>query len=119
MFAHLNSNMHAGMPGAATVVHLLVAFWGFFKARLPPAARGAISVRDLLACAAFVQDTSVRLGAAQALHHAAHMVLLDGLGVGSGMQPQVCWSLVAGLLPRTDLILCSLCCSCVLRHAHL
>ena len=46
-------------------------------------------MRDLLACAAFVVDTAPRLGSVAALQHAVHMVLLDGLGVGAGMPPQV------------------------------
>lgn len=49
---------YAGIPEGAGLAGQLVSFWAFFTARLPPAARGVLSVRDLLACATFVQVRS-------------------------------------------------------------
>lgn len=42
----------------------LVAFWRFFRDHVAPGARMALSVRDLLAWAAFVNTTAPRLGEA-------------------------------------------------------
>ena len=55
MLAPMKVAVHAGVPGSQGLADHLVAFWAFFTACLPPAARGVLSVRDLLACASFVQ----------------------------------------------------------------
>jgi midasin len=64
----------------------LLQFWRFFGARAGPAALGgALSVRDLLAWARFVNAAGARIGALPAYAHGAHLVLLDGLGLGGGV----------------------------------
>ena len=53
------------------------------------AARTALSVRDLLAWAGFVRAAAPAVGLLPAYAHGAHLVLLDGIGLGLGMPPQV------------------------------
>lgn len=59
----------------------LLAFWCFFQERAG-AARGALTVRDLLAWAGFVGAAAPRVGALPAYAHGAHLALLDGVGLG-------------------------------------
>jgi hypothetical protein len=63
----------------------LLAFWRFFRGFAGPA-RGALSIRDLLAWVGFVNAVAPRIGALPAYVHGAHLILLDGIGLGIGMQ---------------------------------
>jgi len=69
----------------ATIGHHLLTFWRTFVAAAPPAARGGLSVRDLLAWVGFINTTEPQLGALQAYAHGAYLTLLDGLGLGLGI----------------------------------
>lgn len=71
----------------AEVAPRLLQFWSFFRSDIAPAARTPLSVRDLLAWATFVNAAAPALGALPAYVHGAHLTLLDGLGLGSGVQP--------------------------------
>ncbi len=63
----------------------LLDFWRFFRGVTGGAAGGALSVRDLLAWAGFVNATAPRIGALAAYAHGAHLVVLDGIGLGFGL----------------------------------
>lgn len=47
------------------------------------------AVRDLLAWAHFITATAPRVGALPAYAHGAHLVLLDGIGLGVGLAAEV------------------------------
>ena len=79
----------------------LLAFWRFFSARV--GARAALSVRDLLAWARFVEAAAPGVGMLPAYAHGAHLVLLDGIGLGLGMPAQVRRSMSAAT-PRMSLL---------------
>ena len=66
----------------------LLAFWRFFQERAG-AARGALTVRDLLAWAGFVRAAAPAVGALPAYAHGAHLALLDGVGLGLGVPQEV------------------------------
>lgn len=66
----------------------LLAFWQFFRERAG-AARGALTVRDLLAWAGFVAAAAPAVGALAAYAHGAHLALLDGVGLGLGVPQEV------------------------------
>ena len=76
----------AGMRDA--IAPRLLAFWRFFQAQ-GGAAYSALSVRDLLAWVAFVTASAPAIGLLAAYAHGAHLVLLDGIGLGLGMAAQV------------------------------
>jgi midasin len=65
----------------------LLTFWRFFSHRV--GGRAALSVRDLLAWARFVAAAAPAVGLLPAYAHGAHLVLLDGVGLGLGMPAQV------------------------------
>ncbi len=67
----------------------LLDFWRFFRGSAGSAAGGALSVRDLLAWAGFVNATAPRIGALAAYAHGAHLVLLDGIGLGISLPAEV------------------------------
>eukprot|EP00887_Chlorella_sp_A99_P000601 scaffold17.g601.t1 len=69
----------------AEVAPRLLAFWRYFKAHTAHAARQALSVRDLLAWAHFINAAAPSIGLLPAYAHGAHLVLLDGLGLGVGL----------------------------------
>jgi midasin len=75
----------APAAAAAGIPPLLMAFWTHFQAAAPPAVRGALSVRDLLAWVTFINTTVGTLGPVAAYVHGAYLTLLDGLGLGSGL----------------------------------
>ena len=71
------------------------------------------TAKDLLRCADWLsccggQDTAGRLGPETSLVHAVQMVLLDGLGVGSGLTAQVlpCPACCLLLCPRLTCFIC-------------
>ena len=46
-------------------------------------------MRDLLAWAGFINATAAQLGVLAAYAHGAHLVLLDGIGLGVGLSAEV------------------------------
>ncbi|KAK9809153.1 hypothetical protein WJX72_010301 [[Myrmecia] bisecta] len=85
--AELAAILHSRITGSdvrSAVATRLLAFWKFFRS-YAGAARTALSVRDLLAWVGFVNAAAPRLGALAAYAHGAHLVLLDGIGLGVGM----------------------------------
>ena len=66
----------------------LLEFWQFFHTRAGTA-KAVLSVRDLLAWAHFVNVAAPSIGALPAYAHGAHLVLLDGIGLGEGMPLEV------------------------------
>ena len=73
---------------ADQVVPRMMAFWQFFYAT-SAAVRSVLSIRDLLAWARFVNLATKSMGALPAYAHGAYLVLLDGIGLGLGMQMEV------------------------------
>ncbi|GFH15699.1 uncharacterized protein HaLaN_11975 [Haematococcus lacustris] len=57
------------------------------EAELLDILKASLAMRDLLAWATFVNTTAPRLGPLPAFVHGAHLVLLDGLGLGVGVAP--------------------------------
>lgn len=82
------------------VTERLLAFWAFFKRAAGPA-KAILSIRDLLNWVHFITTTAGKLGTLAAYAHGAHLVLLDGIGLGIGLPTEVwfcCdWILVAHL----------------------
>lgn len=66
----------------------LLAFWAHHQAALG-AGHASLTVRDLLAWASFIAAAAPGLGALPAYVHGAYLVVLDGLGLGLGLAPQV------------------------------
>ena len=67
----------------------LLDFWRFYHSAAPPVARAALSVRDLLAWAGFINTASPHMDLLAAYAHGAYLILLDGIGLGLGMPAQV------------------------------
>jgi midasin len=84
LLAILESRL-AASAARTTISRHLLQFWHLFVSQAPTAARGGLSVRDLLAWVGFVNATSQQLGALQAYAHGAYLTLLDGLGLGLGI----------------------------------
>ena len=59
-----------------------------FSCLAPLQARTALSIRDLLAWAGFIEAVTPSVGLLPAYAHGAHLVLLDGLGLGVGLAPE-------------------------------
>ncbi|KDD74936.1 hypothetical protein H632_c977p0, partial [Helicosporidium sp. ATCC 50920] len=77
------------------VAGALVEFWRFFNAEIASAARQVLSVRDLVSWVEFVNATRPSLGDMGAFAHGAHLVLLDGLGLGLGLADEAVQELQA------------------------
>lgn len=73
---------------AALVVGRLLDFWQFFHEQAGPG-KAVLSIRDLLAWAGFINAAAPTIGALPAYAHGAHLVLLDGVGLGIGMPIEV------------------------------
>jgi midasin len=84
LLAILESRL-AASAARATISRHLLQFWSLFVSQAPAAARGGLSVRDLLAWVGFVNATAQQLGPLQAYAHGAYLTLLDGLGLGLGI----------------------------------
>ena len=83
----------------AEVSERLLQFWQFFRQHAGPVAGAALSVRDLLSWAGFINTAAPSIGALPAYAHGAHLTLLDGIGLGAGLPSEVrCRSLLF-LLP--------------------
>ena len=74
----------------AKVSKRLLQFWQFFRAWAGPLAGAALSVRDLLSWAGFINSAAPSIGALPAYAHGAHLTLLDGIGLGAGIPAEVC-----------------------------
>ncbi len=80
---------------AELVIPLLMQFWDFYNSK-SAALRSVLSIRDLLAWARFVDMTAPSFGPLPAYAHGAYLVLLDGIGLGIGMQMEVIIPLDSG-----------------------
>ena len=67
----------------------LLRFWQFFRPCAGAGAGAALSVRDLLSWAGFINSTAPSIGALPAYAHGAHLTLLDGIGLGAGIPAEV------------------------------
>lgn len=88
----------AGDEVRTEVSERLLHFWQFFRQRAGPVAGAALSVRDLLSWAGFINTAAPTLGALPAYAHGAHLTLLDGIGLGAGIPAEVCFYSHAGIL---------------------
>ncbi|KAL4440107.1 hypothetical protein ABPG75_003108 [Micractinium tetrahymenae] len=87
----LRAILESRLPGEeakALIAPRLLDFWRFFRSEAAHAARQALSVRDLLAWAGFIAATAPQLGLLPAYAHGAHLVLLDGIGLGVGLSAE-------------------------------
>lgn len=82
---------HAGPELRSEIAPRLLAFWQFFKTQAAHSARQVLSVRDLLAWVHFVNATAPKVGVLASYAHGAHMVVLDGIGLGVGLSTEVGW----------------------------
>ncbi|GAB4814206.1 hypothetical protein N2152v2_001252 [Parachlorella kessleri] len=106
----LRAILESRLPEGAVrdlVVPRLLDFWSFFRSKAAHAARQALSVRDLLAWAHFITTTAPAVGALPAYAHGAHLVLLDGIGLGVGLSAEasqqlrdMCHDFLLGQLPH-------------------
>ena len=72
-----------GVP-LASLTQPLLDFWEWYDAFEGRPASAVLSVRDLLAWAGYIVAAASTLGAWGSLVHGAYLVLLDGVGLGSG-----------------------------------
>lgn len=79
----------SGSQAKQDIAPKLLDFWRFYHSRAPAVARAALSVRDLLAWVGFINTSAPQLGLVPAYVHGAYLILLDGIGLGLGMPPQV------------------------------
>ncbi|KAL2649174.1 hypothetical protein R1flu_017302 [Riccia fluitans] len=70
-------------PELLSIIDPLLHFWQWFQS-IGEQGR-VLSVRDLLSWVSFINCTSEDIGLAAAFVHGAHLVLLDGLGLGTGL----------------------------------
>jgi len=84
--AILERRMSADMQQA--IAPRMLEFWAFFKQKIAYAARQVLSVRDLLAWAQFIDAVGLKTGLLAAYVHGAHLVLLDGIGLGVGISAE-------------------------------
>lgn len=78
------------LPQAAQVVTpRLIEFWEFFNREVAHAVRQVFSMRDLMTWVEFINRCSGHLDPLLAYAHGAELVLLDGLGLGSGVSVEV------------------------------
>lgn len=81
-------NNFAGAETADLVIARMLDFWQFFNS-ISSAARSVLSIRDLLAWARFINSVAASFDPLAAYAHGAYLVLLDGIGLGTGMQMEV------------------------------
>ena len=67
----------------------LLQFWQFFWQHAGPVAGAALSVRDLLSWAGFINTAAPSIGALPAYAHGAQLTLLDGIGLGASLPTEV------------------------------
>eukprot|EP00884_Botryococcus_braunii_P010443 jgi/Botrbrau1/193/Bobra.0022s0173.1 len=88
------------------VAERLLGFWQFFRSH-PTGSRLPLSVRDLLAWADFIVRVAPKIGVLPSYVHGAHLVLLDGIGLGTSNPSQAadelreeCRRFLAAQLPQ-------------------
>lgn len=70
---------------------MVVDFWLFFEANVANGARQNLTIREMLCWVEFMNAMSeAGLGDLECFRHGAEMVVIDGLGLGSGVQDEVC-----------------------------
>jgi midasin len=89
LLAILESRLATSVIVKSVISHHLLAFWRLYLSQVPAAARGGLSIRDLLAWVGFINATSQNLGPLSAYAHGAYLTLLDGLGLGLGIPHNV------------------------------
>lgn len=73
---------------------VMVEFWLFFESNIASAARQNLSVREMLCFADFMNLMYTNgLDDVSCIMHASEMVVIDGLGLGSGADEEVRWHL--------------------------
>jgi midasin len=69
---------------------IIVDVWLFFEDRIAPGARQNLTIREILCCVEFMNVMSeAGLTDIECLSHAVEMVVIDGLGLGSGVEDSV------------------------------
>ena len=81
----MSISIYVGDVSKAVVAPLLLGFWRFFLAHAGPSARASLSVRDLLSWVHFINATAPEIGELPAYAHGAHLTLLDGIALVSGV----------------------------------
>ena len=74
---------------SAKVLQPMLSFWQYFKSEAGQL-KTMLSVRDLLAWAAFINLSAQNIGPMGAFFHGVELVLLDGIGLSTGMSLEVC-----------------------------
>jgi hypothetical protein len=87
-YVHCINHLAAGNY-ADIVVPRLLAFWAMFTRQADKTGKHSLSVRDLLAWADFVNHVGRSMDPLLAYAHGAHLVILDGLGLGGGSSMEV------------------------------
>ena len=80
----LHTSDTGGDEALAELAGPLLAFWSWFESFEGRPSGTVLSVRDLLAWAGYIGHAAQALGPHAALVHGAYLVLLDGVGLGSG-----------------------------------
>jgi midasin len=87
LIAILNSRLHETVHDVSETI---VDFWSHFESNISVAARQNLSVRDMLCIVDFVNLMfSSGLDKIVSLMHSFEMVVIDGLGLGSGVDEEV------------------------------
>lgn len=69
---------------------MIVDFWLFFEANVAAGARQNLTIREMLCWVEFMNAMcETGLGDLECFRHGAEMVVIDGLGLGSGVQDEV------------------------------
>eukprot|EP00850_Spirogloea_muscicola_P001040 SM000004S14910 [mRNA] locus=s4:133208:176671:- [translate_table: standard] len=91
--------------GLEELLEPLLQFWQWCQ-MLPQSSR-VLSIRDLLSWVTFIKRAEASIGMWLAYAHGAHLVLLDGLGLGMGLGEEVasqlrakCFQFLLGQIPQ-------------------
>eukprot|EP00850_Spirogloea_muscicola_P001971 SM000007S20931 [mRNA] locus=s7:964636:998915:+ [translate_table: standard] len=91
--------------GLEELLEPLLQFWQWCQ-MLPQSSR-VLSIRDLLSWVTFIKRAEPSIGKWLAYAHGAHLVLLDGLGLGMGLDEEVasqlrakCFQFLLGQIPQ-------------------
>lgn len=69
---------------------MIVDFWLYFEANISTGARQNLTIREMLSWVAFMNAMfEVGLSDVECFRHGAEMVVIDGLGLGSGVEDEV------------------------------
>ena len=76
--------------GLRDLSEMIVDFWHFFEANIAAGARQNLTIREMLSWVEFMNVMfRVGLGDLECFRHGAEMVVIDGLGLGSGVEEEV------------------------------